>query len=194
MRHHAYLHAVLQLRDPIHAGDKLFGGLATRTGRGPAEHERTIRLAAVVHGEIETKRRRRVAAQHIQLDRRRPDGDGVAILDRDVAARQPLVIGIGRARQRVPVRLAHCHPYAGELLDARRTRRVIEMVVGEDDVLDVRGIETELPDGFEGMLLVRAFQRVDQDESLGRRNQPRADISDAHVIQIVEDLERRQIL
>src|SRR4029453_10716478 len=65
---------------------------------------------------------------------------------------------------------------------------------GEDDVLDVPRIETELPDALDRMLLVRTFERVDQDEPLVRRDEPRPDVSHADVIEIVEDLERRYVL
>jgi hypothetical protein len=45
-----------------------------------------------------------------------------------------------------------------------------------------------------GMLLIGAFQRVDQDEPLVRRHQPGPDISDPDVVQVVENLERRDVL
>ena len=48
--------------------------------------------------------------------------------------------------------------------------------MGEDDVLDVPRIETELPDGLDRVFLVSAFERVDQDEALVRRDQPRPDV------------------
>jgi hypothetical protein len=73
-------------------------------------------------------------------------------------------------------------------------RGVIEMVMGEDDVLDVLRIETELPDAFDRMLREGTFDRVDQDEALGRRDQPRRGIAHADVIQIVEDLEGCDLL
>ena len=66
--------------------------------------------------------------------------------------------------------------------------------VRKSQVLDVPRIETELPDALDRMLLVGAFERVDQDESLVRCDQPRPDIAHADVIEIVEDCEWRQVL
>jgi hypothetical protein len=75
-------------------------------------------------------------------------------------AREPLVIGIRYLGERVPVRGAHRKPYTGKFLNACSARRVIEMVVGEDDVLDVRRIETERSEFLSsGLLLIRTFQR-----------------------------------
>src|SRR5262245_62606770 len=44
------------------------------------------------------------------------------------------------------------------------------------------------------MLFVRPFQRADQDEPLVGRDQPRPDVSHTDVVQVVEDLEWRDVL
>ena len=68
------------------------------------------------------------------------------------------------------------------------------MTVSDQDVFDVLGIEAEVSDVVQDVIDVGFLGTVDQDQSIRGWHEPRGNGPDAHVIEIVEDLERRNLL
>ena len=94
----------------------------------------------------------------------------------------------GALQVELPVVAMHDRFRAGQALDVFAAAGVIEMVVAEDQVLDLHGIEIQLLDrGDDDVARVfLAVHRVEQDVAVVRRDQPRADAGVADPVEVVE--------
>ena len=66
---------------------------------------------------------------------------------------------------------------------------VVEVPVGTDHILDVGGIETELPYVLDPVFNVGRMERFDEDQTLIRHQQIARDPLDADVVEVVKHLE-----
>src|SRR5882762_4320658 len=71
---------------------------------------------------------------------------------------------------------------------------MIDVTMGEDDELDVLQVESGLCDARHHMLNVGLLRRVDQDQPFRGRDEPDGNEAGPDVMEIVEDLERRDLL
>ena len=71
---------------------------------------------------------------------------------------------------------------------------MIEMAVHQEDVLDVLRVEADVTDVVQDVIHVRLLRAVDEDQPFCGGNHPRGHRPDTDVIQVVEDLERRNLL
>ena len=159
--------------------------------RGSREDVGLVRFAAIVDSEAGREPAGRVARVPGQPERGVAEGQRVAILDDDVAARRPrLRPGSPDPIEQVEVAFHHDDPCAVHLLEACHATDMIVVAVGDHHVLDVFRVEADLPDVVEKAIDVAILECVDENQALFGGQQPARYITDADVVEIVERLER----
>ena len=122
-----------------------------------------------------------------------------------VAERQLLTIGhdqvalrprltLVAAVEQIPVGRRHHHVRLGAVLKELRAAGMIEVAVADDDVLDVRRIESELLQPADHFVLDRVVEdRVDDDDAGGRHDRPRRVFGLPDEIEVVEHFGRLRV-
>ena len=136
-------------------------------------------LSTVEHGEHGCNRPRRVSGDEKERDRRLPDVHNLTIMNDAFRVRH--------AAERPPVRLRDHHAQALRA-EIRQAAGVIIVRMGENDELDLIGIQSELAHSRYNNIrgFVRVIESVEQNEATRGLEDPRPDIGFAHVIKVVE--------
>src|SRR6516165_10299019 len=71
---------------------------------------------------------------------------------------------------------------------------MVEVAVTDEDVLDVLEVEAERPYVVEHMIDERLLGRIDHDDPRRGRDEPRVHVAWADMVEIVEHLERRDLV
>jgi hypothetical protein len=124
----------------------------------------------------------------------------VALLDQHVALRHPrrrsaaAAGGAADLLDHLPILLGRADTRARRLLDSRRAAEMVEVAVTDEDVLDVLEIEAQRPDVVDHMIDKRLLRRIDHDDPLRCRDEPGVHVAQADMVEIVERLERRDLV
>ena len=83
---------------------------------------------------------------------------------------------------------------AGEFLQTLRAAEMVDMAMVDDDVLDVARVDADLPDVRLDKVDEGLLRRVEHDGALRCRQDPRRHVAGTDMVEIVEDLERLDLL
>ena len=92
--------------------------------------------------------------------------------------------------QELPVRFRHADRRARHMLDPESPAVMVVVGMGDEHVLDLFGVEAELPDVVEERIDRLGARCIDEHEPAGRGDQIGADVVRPNVVDVVENLER----